>query len=317
MSQELAKQLVRAAESAGYLIYVDVDPSVTAVDAVRGTIATRRTVGAGAWCKMDDGLSTNWQSLMLSAPPIDPLNAALIYVDKNGDDSIADGTELRPYRTFTAALASIGPNTSFPLQPRTIIVKPGEYNEEPGNLVQWKNGVSVFGYIPSQASLSFEIQMTAPADVVILNFIGITIGKFTSDMTLALFYSISFKNGAFAFEQLDTNQSGIFGCIDCAINPNPGNVSIVRSRALMYNAFNFGNLTTVESGGYLLVNGNLFVNPSTPAFEIQGTAVLRTLACTAYGPTVNGTPIGPDTPTWETDVASDAGNTGTLTKVVL
>jgi len=62
MSQELSLQLVRAAQSAGYLVYTDTDPTLigNAINALRGTIAVKRTAPTGIWQKQDDGLTINW-----------------------------------------------------------------------------------------------------------------------------------------------------------------------------------------------------------------------------------------------------------------
>jgi len=128
MSQELSLQLVRAAQSAGYLIYVDADPTVSAVEALRGTVALKRTAPTGAWQKQDDGSSTNWSAINIGGTPLNP-NSVNRYVDREyGSDTPESGSVDRPYQSLNYALGEI--TDASAIKPYVLHLAAGDYTIE-------------------------------------------------------------------------------------------------------------------------------------------------------------------------------------------
>lgn len=139
MSQELSLQLVRAAQSAGYLLYVDADPTATAVAALRGTIAIKRSAPTGLWQKQDDGLSTNWTSLSDASLNTNSVNR---YVDRvYGIDAPTSGTVEQPYQSLNYALGEISDASA--IKPYVLHLAAGDYTVE--GAIAMKEFVSLMG----------------------------------------------------------------------------------------------------------------------------------------------------------------------------
>ncbi len=223
-----------------------------------------------------------------------------------GDDIAGNGSLGFPYKTLEKALASI-PN---PVDAGyTIMLAPGEYTSATGSYTL-RGGISIIGSNPSNTSLGSPCNLTSEAgETTICQFYGMSMSTLNLDLSLAAFASISFNNGRVNINRIDSNPAGVISFYGGIFE------STISGGNILLSGFIFEDIT-VESGASVYCSA---VSSLGGKFLLEGTAHLKTVGglFSANGAMVDGTTICPDTPTWETDVASDFGFTGRVTKTVL
>lgn len=115
-----------------YILNGSDDPTSVAKTAPRGSIYFRDSGSVGeAYIKQDDGSSTNWTKLQTNVPSFD----AVLFVDKDGNDSTGNGSAASPFLTIQKAIDVHFPggapaSAADERKRRTILVGTGAYDED-------------------------------------------------------------------------------------------------------------------------------------------------------------------------------------------
>lgn len=230
----------------------------------------------------------------------------------NGDAvTEGDGSLLNPFKTIQAAVASMqNINTNL----YNVLVYPHEYTG-PDVTLPTKAGVGFIALgIPATTSFGFDINFKPDADWIGQSFNEkIAFKGYNFDSVNITGGAIQILEGTVNFNDITANPNVIL-FIGLGALQN----STFRSKLVSQNPVLIDNIT-IESGGSAVISSMLDVNLAS-RITIKGTATLRTVAYInndGISPYVNGIPIGPDTPTWTTDFASNSAFDGVLNKVVI
>lgn len=235
----------------------------------------------------------------------EPINTEELYLDGSAPSG-GDGTKNNPFNKFSLALASI------PLDGRTynIYIKPFQYTESTStvNLPNTIN-LNLIGEAQSNTFFNFGLNFTAISgsnhNITIKN-LNIS-GSFNLDLTGAVFASLVLSNGSISLNRIDSNPNTLVILQETIYDSTiSGNVYLDSSTI-------FG-IVTVNSPATLYANNVIMLGGF---FNLIGNCTLKTLS--VLNPSanyVNGTTDVTGTPTWLTDIASDAVYTGTLNKIM-
>lgn len=239
------------------------------------------------------------------------INHTLIWVN-GAATSEGDGSILNPFKTIQTAVASlVNDNTKS----YSIRVYPSEYTGADVTLPS-KSSVTFLGLgIAAQTSFSFAINDTPDVsrNQVQTHQAIAFVGGYNFDGSALGGGILGFDSGAVALNRIDNNNS-VFTLVRGAavFGTRLGGLTLGYGLVLIADL-------NVPTGAILKIVGTIIVDP-TKQVIINGTAALESLGTLNVMPTVpfvTGIPIGPDTPTWLTDFASNTNYNGTLNKSVV
>ena len=116
---------------------------------------------------LETGISCNSYPIDLGSLVTSITGTQLVYINKSGNDAIADGTLVHPFSTINKAIESITDAGGEKIY--SIIIGAGDYNED----VKTKNGLSVFG----DARATFVQSLNVIGDC---SLVGIAIDNLTT-----------------------------------------------------------------------------------------------------------------------------------------
>ena len=244
---------------------------------------------------------------ILNEQNISPNNPFDFYLDGNVAEE-GDGTFERPFKTISALITAVlllDPNKSY-----VGLVAPCEsgYGSEVVGPLAICPTLSLVGLTPQNTGFSNDFLLTSPAIGLVNQYRNVAFnGVFTLDLALATFASLSFQNGAFNINRIDTNASG-FVSLTGGIGTTTIGGTVILNGGVM-----FGDITV--NPGATLYCANLLNLGGT--FKLNGNCILKTLGM--LNPSagyVDGTIVALNTPTWLTDAASDESFAGSINKTI-
>jgi hypothetical protein len=252
--------------------------------------------------KQDDGCTTNWKKVVEGLPPI--AASLVLTVDPlNGSDVTGN-----PYKTLAAAFAAAalvaGPNpgTGSPSFPRpAVLALPGQYLEAAPTLPY---NVSLIGYgldctvIQNGLNYTDTLNGAGRSDIVGVSVIGpcnINMGTALNTnirVINARFNTMNWNGVSFA------NNLLAHGCVFVQLNIIDGAAHLYDNHSIL-GGLDIQNGATPGFNPYLELCGGLLQGGVTMAG--QGQLYARGVLNSA---TMAGTVVGPNTPLFETDMAS-------------
>ncbi len=152
------------------IVEVDEDPSLSGVEAPLSSVAMIDNDSDGRMWIKTSALDTGWTEIPNRAQVTSLINEKtifeqLIYVEKGGDDAIADGSLGSPFATIASALAFIA--DASPSKRYVVKVAPGTYSE---NSLKLKANIFIVGEsrdsvrISSTATITLDSSFSGSAD---------------------------------------------------------------------------------------------------------------------------------------------------------
>lgn len=237
-----------------------------------------------------------------------PNNPFDFYLDASAPVG-GDGSIERPFKTITelnnAVIALANPTQGYV---GNIAPSNTGYGGEVVGTLDIAPNLSLVGVTPQNTDIGCNIKLTATATGIVNQYRNVAFnGIFTIDLTLATFAALTFQNGAFNINRIDTNTSGFVSLSGGLAATTIGGTVIINS-GIMFADINVSPGATLYCNNVFNLGG---------IFKLTGNCTLKTLG--ALNPSngyVDGTVDGSGTPTWLTDRASDATFTGTVNKTV-
>ena len=253
--------------------------------------------------------STRLNSIGKGIEPTDAVNNlqlqayALYYVnDYNGDNATADGTISRPYKTIAAAVsAASGVDNS------TIFVMPGYYTEP---TIVLPNNIIIKGQDQSSTNILNGFSHTSTNNYLSIVIDHLSFNTLTIDDSLALNGTVFIKSSSGSVNRTNASSGVFFYITESTLYGGTFSSGIVDiSECLLISPI------TIQNSNAIFENSK-FVQKS----EIKGSSLVKTIGCSLFGISdyFNGTIVGGNTPTWETDAYSHYyGNyTGAVNKII-
>jgi hypothetical protein len=216
-----------------------------------------------------------------------------IYVDSiNGDDTTGTGSVIYPVQSINKAIDLC----TNPLLRYVIKPTPGDYN---GADVDWLPNVDLMGSGPStniQQLISYVAQVGDEAGFTFSN-VSCNVFMDFDDANTAI---ITLADGVF---QITRDDSRGIGPWVIRVNDSTLGDFDVKGNNLLSNCLFVSN-AVVRTDSQLLCSDTII----GIQLDLEGTAVIGLTGCTVSG-TLNGTTIGLDTPTVQTDASSLTGAT--------
>lgn len=224
-----------------------------------------------------------------------------LFVSPSGDDTIANGSTVRPYQTIAAAVAAAVGTT-------TIYLIAGVYTEP---TIALSNEIILIGAGSGNTVVQNGFSyVAAAAENTALTVFDVNVNTFTVDVSAAANGTITMRGVTVAMDRDDNNPNVVWSITESIVS-----VSSVKGGTNTINeTLIIGNIT-LDDGILVAENCKIIAR-----FEILDNAVLRTLDCSLFVATeyVNGT-NNTATPTWQTDFPTlyFGSYTGTVNRVVL
>lgn len=217
-----------------------------------------------------------------------------IYVDAdNGNDTTGTGSVIYPVQTINKAMELC----SNDLKKYVIRLTPGDYN---GPTVDWQRNVDLIGSGTSsnvQQTLSYVAE---PGSETGFSFSFVTCNDIFLNFDTATSALPTFTDGSFKITRSDSQGTGPWAT---RINDSTIGEFDITGNNLLSNCL-FVSTAVVRPGGQLYCNDCII----GIQLELEGSAILGVTGCVIPG-ILNGTTIGPDTPTVRTDASSLTGTT--------
>lgn len=216
-----------------------------------------------------------------------PGNPQQIYVDAvSGSDTLGTGSVTAKFQTIEKALTVMLDPAAF----YTMVLSPGTYGAGP---LQIPGNVSISG---QNAGINVPVEIVfASGFEGALSYSGVSINDLTMDLSPADIALCFFTQGGFGIKRTDNTGGPHLVFVE---NASISSVDIAGS-VVMYDVIFLGGPNIVRSGGQLLCSGNIIGT----LFELEGTGVINMQSCVFPG-AIQGTTIGPDTPTVFIDSSS-------------
>lgn len=181
-----------------------------------------------------------------------PIATQIVYVNKAGNDSNADGSECKPYLTITAAMASI--LDASPAKRYAISIGPGTYTEP---LVHLKANVQLIGTstLLTRLSIPFDINDPSWFETGFQNdnrsgFVDLTLLSSPLDFN---FVTASSFSGKLFFVSVNITPAPIFTALTTSVNQVNIRDSMLSS-GYTQNGINMVMFASFVSSGNIIIN---------------------------------------------------------------
>lgn len=222
------------------------------------------------------------------------------YVSISGSDVTGNGSVAAPYQTVAAAIAAVSTGG-------TVFIYPGLYTEP---TITLPDQITLRGFGPG-TEIQNGFTHTAGVSPVAIVVEYMNYNSFFMDEAAAINGTITMFKTQGTILRPDNNlsvlltvsESSLFaGSIDGGTNQFSECLVVLTP--------------TITDGSSIFENSKFVAH-----IEAEGPVTIRTLDCELFGATefINGTVVGLNTPTWQTDLATDylGGYTGTVNKTLL
>lgn len=232
----------------------------------------------------------------------DLVQTGVRYVSPSGNDLSASGGLAAPFQTIAAALVGAPSGT-------VIFLLPGVYSEPTPTI---PSQITIRGLGNGTTEIVNGLTHTSGSgDAVDIRLQAINFNGLTLDETDALNGLISIKESVGSITRTDSNANVLIQMTESTlVGASIAGASSTFNECLVISSPTF-------TGGSAIFENSKFV----ARIEAEGSATVSTLDCVLFGATefVNGTIASAQTPTWLTDLATEAlgGYTGDITKQVL
>jgi hypothetical protein len=234
-------------------------------------------------------------------PVIEPLYSRYIDPDQ-GNDVTGNGSLEEPYKTIARGiLDAVDPSRNY-----NMLLAAGQYPEPQ---VVMKANINITGLVANNTGINNGLIYTAlPGENPVMFISQVALqGGFTMDLSAAVGGVISMFSGLYGVNRLDSNPAPFL-----IISGGIGD-SIYRGKVIVNTGLFFSPIEIKPGSTVVLNNCYMLGAPVT----IEGDAVLTTLTTTPLaGPYLTGVIDSGNTPTWNTDAASDTSFAGAVNKNV-